>query len=85
MKRIVEEKTEGEFDGMLGESIVLLCMNYIYTGIVKGVNSTHVELGEAKLVYETGNWDADDWKDAQQLPCLWRVRIDAVESWGAGK
>jgi hypothetical protein len=85
MRRIVEEETEGEFDAMLGKSICLLCMNYIYTGILKGVNETHVELDDPKLVYETGNWNDSEWKHAQSLSSPWRVRIDSVESWGAGK
>lgn len=83
MKRIIESEELSGFDAMLGETITLFCMNYIYTGKLIGVNGTHLELDKAKIVYQTGNFTSDEWKDAQPLPINpWRVQIGAVESWG---
>ena len=84
MKRIVET-AEGGFDALLGEKICLFCGVYIYTGKLIGVNEDHLELDEAKIVYETGPLDRDDWKDAQPLPNPWRVTKQAIESWGPAK
>ena len=84
MKRIVETK-DGGYDSMLGEKIVLFCGVYIYTGKLVGVNEDHLELADAKLVYETGELASGDWIDAQALPGVWRVTKQGVESWGAAK
>lgn len=84
MKRIVETQ-DGGFDAMLGEKVTLFCGVYIYTGVLVGVNADHLELKDAKLVYETGDLLAGNWKDAQALPSPWRVMKQAVESWGTAK
>jgi len=85
MKRIIESDEVSGFDAMLGERITLFCMNYIYTGKLIGVNDTHIELEDAAIVYETGELSSGTWKDAQRLPCNWRVQMAAVESWGSLK
>ena len=85
MKRIIETD-EGGFTSVLGEKLTIICGIYIYTGKLKGVNADHIELSEAKIVYETGDWQFGDWKDAQSLSGdVWRVQIAAIESWGAAK
>jgi hypothetical protein len=85
MKRIVQSE-DGGFEAMLGEDIFLLCSTYFYVGKLVGVNEDHLELEEAKLVYETGPWGSAEWEDAQLLPGeVWRVMIDSVESWGKVK
>jgi len=84
MKRIIETQ-DGGFDAVLGEKIALYCGVYIYTGVLKGVNTDHLELGDPKLVYETGSLDAGPWKDAQTLPAPWRVMRQGIESWGPAK
>ena len=85
MKKIVECDEPSGFEVMLGERITLFCMNYIYTGKLVGVNNTYVLLGDASIVYETGDFSEKSWKDAQPLPGEWQVQISAVESWGALK
>jgi hypothetical protein len=60
---------------------VLLCWNYIYTGKLVGVNDVHVELENPSIVYVTGAWDADQWKDAQRLPGNCFVMKASVESY----
>lgn len=84
MKKIIEvdSKTEG-LEALLGENVVLICVNYIYAGKLVGVNETFVQLDGAAIVYETGEWTCTTWKDAQRLPSAkWQVRTSAVESWG---
>ncbi len=84
MKRLIETE-EGGLPAMLGENVCLFCGVYIYAGKLSGVNDTHVELTEAKLVYETGHLVEGGWKDAQKLPGTWRVMVAAIESWGGSK
>lgn len=85
MKKIVQE-VEGEgLVKLLGETVTLFCMNYIYTGRLSGVNDTCVLLDEAKVVYETGDFKSKDWKDAQPLPGQWYVSTASIESFGVLK
>ena len=86
MKRIIEETNASGLDTLLGEKVLLLCGNYFYAGKLTGVNKTQVELSEPAIVYETGEWSAKAWKDAQPLgtgPLY--VRIQWIESYLRGK
>ncbi|MDE2426759.1 MAG: hypothetical protein KGO96_12730 [Elusimicrobia bacterium] len=84
MKKIVNvTEVEGEgLVGLMGERVTLFCLNYIYTGLLVGVNETCVMLKDAAIVYETGPLTTKDWKDAQSLPSDWYVQLSAVESFG---
>ncbi len=82
MKKIVEITDNEGLESLLGERVTLFCMNYIYTGMLTGVNTTFVLLTDASIVYETGPLDTKVWKDAQKLPGPWRVQIASIESWG---
>ena len=85
MRKIVEQ-VEGEgLEALLGEPIALFCANYIYAGVLAGVNKTCVLLTSPKIVYETGELRAAEWKDAQLLPSPWYVQVSAIESFGRGK
>jgi len=85
MKKIVEQ-VEGEgLEGLLGETVTLFCMNYIYTGKLTVVNDTCVLLESASIVYETGAFNQGPWKDAQPLPNKWYVQISSIESFGVLK
>ena len=85
MKRIVGT-SDGGFDAMLGENVTLFCGVYIYTGKLVGVNDNHLELADAKIVYETGELATGEWGDAQALPGdTWRVMVQGIESWGKAK
>ena len=81
MKKIVEVSDEG-LEGLLGETVTLLCVNYFYTGKLIGVNATCVKLGDAKIIYETGEWSSKTWKDAQSLGCDIYVQCAAIEAFG---
>jgi hypothetical protein len=90
MKKIVNV-TEVEGEGLvalLGEKVILMCMNYHYVGTLKGVNETDVVLDEkdAAVCYETGEWSAKEWKDAQKIGHDLYVRVSAIEAYfAAGK
>ena len=82
MKRLVKvEEVDGEgLEGLMGEYVVLWCMNYIYSGKLVGVNDKFVKLEEAHVVFETGAFDATAFKDAQALPTDHYIMLTAVES-----
>ena len=87
MKKIVNvTEVSGEgFDKLLGEVITLLCMNYIYTGTLVGVNSDCVLLENPSIVYETGAFTDTAWKDAQRLPHDLYVMKASIEAFGLVK
>jgi hypothetical protein len=85
MKKIIEVKDGEGLEKLLGERITVFCANYIYTGILTGVNDTCVLLSNPSIVYETGTLDDKRWKDAQTLPNEWFVMTSAIESFGVLK
>lgn len=88
MKKIVtvtEVAGEG-IESLLGERVLIFCMNYIYTGILVGVNQTCVKLEKAKIAFETGDFSKPGYTDAQALPGdSWYVQVSSIESFGLGK
>lgn len=85
MKKLVNVvEVEGEgLAALLGEKVILLCMNYFYAGKLVGVNDKFVQLEDAMIVYETGELTAKTFKDAQKLPATWYVQTQSIESYGA--
>ena len=83
MKKLVSvQEVEGEgLTALLGENVMLFCMNYIYAGKLVGVNTHDVLLEKAQIVYETGVLTADKFQDAQPLPHDLYVRTSAIESY----
>jgi hypothetical protein len=84
MKKLVNvtEVSDEGLEGLMGERVTLFCLNYIYTGMLVGVNSTCVLLKDAAVVFETGEFTSKTWKDAQKLPADWYVQTSAIESFG---
>lgn len=84
MKKLVKvEEVSGEgLVGLMGQTVTLFCLNYIYTGLLAGVNDSYVKLEKAKIVYETGSFTEKAWGDAQSLPGDWYVQMSAIESYG---
>ena len=80
MKKIIEVDAKAGLDSLLGERVILLCMNYFYAGRLVGVNKTVVLLEDASVVYETGEWGLPNWKDAQKIGRPVYVRIPSIES-----
>lgn len=88
MKKIIEvTEVAGEgLESLLGEKVLLFCLNYIYTGKLVGVNDSFVQLEEPSVVYETGAFSDRGYKDAQRLHTnVWYVQRGAIESFGVGK
>lgn len=83
MKKLVNvTEVEGEgLTALLGENVLLFCMNYFYAGKLIGVNTEDVLLEKAQIVYETGELTARTFKDAQALPGPTYVRIHAIEAY----
>ena len=81
MKKLVEEVAGEGLESLLGERVTFFCVNYIYTGKLVGVNTDDVLLSEAAIVYETGSFDTDEWKDAQSLPHDVYIRTVSIESY----
>jgi hypothetical protein len=84
MKKLVQvTEVDGEgLDMLLGKQVILLCLNYIYTGKLIGVNKTCVLLENASIVYDTGAWNTKSFSDAQKLPFHHYVQTGAIESFG---
>jgi hypothetical protein len=88
MKKLVKvEEVEGEgLIGLMGETVMLLCLNYIYAGKLVGVNDSFVQLENAHIVYETGPFTDKYYKDAQKLNSeVFYVQTSAIEAFGKGK
>jgi hypothetical protein len=85
MKKIIEVSEKAGLDSLLGEKVLLLCANYFYAGTLAGVHRTHVRLEKASLVYETGEWNAPSYRDAQALPGPVHVRLGFIEAFMKGK
>lgn len=81
---VVEIENEGLM-ALIGKTVTFFCMNYIYTGILSGVNETCVLLDSPKIVYETGPFNTKEWKDAQSLPSSIYLQISAFEAFGEVK
>ncbi len=87
MKKIlVEEDITDALENLLGEVVTLFCLNYFYTGRLVAIDSRSVQLENPKIVYETGDFKDQAWKDAQALPQkVWNVMIGSIESFGVMK
>lgn len=86
MKKIVETTDACGLEALLGEQVLLMCANYFYTGRLVGVNSIFVQLEDAAIVYETGEWSKKTFTDAQKLHTkTWFIQTAAIESYGLSK
>lgn len=65
---------------MLGKNVMLFCVNYIYTGVLVGLNDSVVKLEKPRIVYETGAFDTDTFLDAQAIPSDLYVTLSSIES-----
>ena len=86
MKKIMQV-TEAEGEGLvalLGEKVILFCMNYFYAGTLAGVNEDCVLLEDGGIVYETGPFTDKAWKDFQKVGSVY-VRIACIEAYAKGK
>ena len=79
LAQVVEVEGEGLVK-LLGEKVMVFCLNYIYAGTLAGVNSDNILLEDASIVYETGELCAKSFKDAQPLPAPIYVQMRCMES-----
>jgi hypothetical protein len=85
MKKLVKvEEVDGEgLIALMGETVTLFCLNYIYAGTLVGVNETFVKLENAHVVYDTGSFTDKKFKDAQKLTnSTWYIQSSSIESFG---
>ena len=82
MKKMVKvEEVEGEgLIGLLGEQVILFCLNYIYTGTLSGVNTTCIKLDNPKIVFDTGAFNSTSFATAESLPNSLYIQTGAIES-----
>jgi hypothetical protein len=82
VKEVIEVENEGMV-ALLGKKITIFCLNYIYTGILEGVNNTCVKLKDPAIVYETGSFQDKGYKDAQSLNVKeFYIATNCIESFG---
>lgn len=83
---MIEEKEGEGLASFLGKLIAVHCSNYIYQGTLIGINATCIKLAaDACCVFETGEYGATKWKDAQALGKEQYVMIQSIERFEAGK
>lgn len=86
MKKIVKDQlVDVGLEELLGEKVILFCMNYFYAGKLIGVNDDCVMLENGGIVYETGAFTDVAWSDFQQVAPLLYVRIATIEAFAKGK
>ncbi len=76
--------TEVDGEGLvalLGQNVLIFCMNYIYTGKLVGVNTHDILLESPRIVYETGAFNVKSFGDAQALPNALYIRTGSIESY----
>ncbi len=79
VEHIVEQVTEmsseikddgvSPWESLMGETVCVYSLNYIYSGVLSGVNGNTVMLTDAEIVYDTGEHNAKKWLNASKLPC----------------
>jgi hypothetical protein len=87
MKKLVKvEEVSGEgFLALMGQTVTIYCMNYIYAGKLVGVNDTFVKLENGHIVYETGAHSDKKFKDAQKVSDELYVQLNSIESYAVTK
>lgn len=87
MKKIVNVvEVDGEgLNALLGEQVILFCMNYFYAGKLVGINTDTVLLEDGGIVYQTGAFTDKTWQDFQRINKDLYVRIDKIEAFAKGK
>ena len=81
-KMVIEDEKEGLLL-LIGERVTIFTSGYFYTGKLVGVNDECVKLEDPGIVYETGAFTENTWKDYQSLNVkFWYVAVPAIESFG---
>ena len=83
--KVLQTVTEVPGEGLLsllGENVLVMCMNYFYFGKLIGVNETSIKIEKCHIVYETGAFSDKTFKDKQFLAEEWYLNINTIESFG---
>jgi hypothetical protein len=87
--KILQTVTEVEKEGLnavFGETVILYCANYFYTGKLVGINKTCVKLEDPAIVYSTGAFTDKKYADEQPMGTKAHyVRLAFIESFGPAK
>lgn len=81
MKKIVEQVDTEGLEKLLGENVMVLCMNYFYHGKLSGVNESDILLTDASIVFDVGSWEENEFGSAEKMPSPLYVRTAAIESY----
>lgn len=79
--QLTEVEREG-FLALINKKVLVMCMNYFYTGELIGVNDTCIKLKDCFQVLETGEHKDDKFKDAQWIGDTWYIQTSSIESFG---
>lgn len=82
MKKLIEVEEKSGLESLMGECVVLYCLNYIYSGRLIGVDDACALLEDAEIVYETGPLKDTEWKYAEKLRHEHYVKQSCIESFG---
>jgi hypothetical protein len=86
MKKLVKKAKNEGLESLMGKRVLLMCAGYFYEGELIGVADTFVKLGDAAIVYSTGEWSDKAYSDIQKLhQSEWYVQRGLVESFGRSK
>jgi hypothetical protein len=71
---------------LLNSRVLLMCAGYFYEGRLTMVSESFVHLSDASIVYSTGSWDDENYRDIQKLhDSEWYVQRESIESFGRSK
>lgn len=71
-----------EFEGLMGEEVAVFTTTYIYYGTLKSVGGLFINIEDPYIVYETGSFSDNKFKESQALNVTPVELADAV---GKGK
>jgi hypothetical protein len=84
--KVIQTITDVEKEGLealLGDTVIIYCINYIYHGKLVGVNKTCIKLENPSIIYETGSFDAKTYSDIQSLHVKHHyIQTQSIESFG---
>ena len=76
----IQVKEIETLEDLIGETYLFQCARYIYHGKVKSITATYVELEDAGVVFETGEYDSSSPNDRQPLPHNAFVMRQSIEA-----
>jgi hypothetical protein len=76
----LEIKEIESLDDLIGETYLFQCARYIYHGKVKSVTTTYIEIENAGIVFNTGDYSNTSPEDRQALPHNAFVMRQSIEA-----